>query len=253
MVFIPIHTYLVLTWHDGACLIPCEGHLITCEEEKVRRWKMVRRKAGCWWGEEGGRSGHVQLFPGQVLNSRKRTLENFFTSEGESTWASSLPLAPLPSWPLVRIYPSLLAFISLLLSSSILPCYLLSLFLFTVVSLHPFLLFSPSSFTFPSYPQSSRLSIGPLRSLRSKYFPGIEIDWDVSFKTVQVLELRTAVGGRMGHAQEQKAQPHSGHNSSLVFLSGKYGDSDQHAAPVSALPAPEASAIRADNWWFFNR
>ena len=34
---------------------------------------------GRWWG------GHVQLFPGQVLNSRKRTSENFFTSEGEST------------------------------------------------------------------------------------------------------------------------------------------------------------------------
>lgn len=67
-------------------------------------------------------------------------------------------------------------------------------------------------------------------------------------KLSKVLELRTAVGGRMGHAQEQKAQPHSEHNSfSLVFLSGEYGDSDQHAAPVSAVPAPEATAIRADN------
>ena len=48
----------------------------------------------------------------------------------------------------------------------------------------------------------------------------------------------------MGHTQEPKAQPHSRHNSfSLVFPSGKYGDSDQHAAPVSALPAPEATLL----------
>ena len=192
MVFTPIHTYFVLTWHDGACLIPCEGHW--CLEMSKRRksedeeWSSEKQDVseGKWWG------GHVQLFPGQVLNSRKRTSENFFTSEGESAWASSLPLAPLPSWPLVCIYPTLLAFISLLVSSSVLPCYLLSLFLFTVVSLHPFLLFSPSSFTFPSYPQSSRLSIGPLRSLWSKYFPGIEIDWDVSFKTVQSLRAQNS-------------------------------------------------------------
>lgn len=85
------------------------------------------------------------------------------------------------------------------------------------VSLHPFLLFSPSSFTFPSYPQSSRLTVGPLRSLWSKYFPGNpKQNWDVSFKTVKVFELRTEVGGRMGHTQEPKAQPHSGHNSFLL-------------------------------------
>jgi len=51
----------------------------------------------------------------------------------------------------------------------------------------------------------------------------------------------------MGPAQKQKVQPHSGHNSfSLVFPSGKYGDSDQHEAPISALPAAEATAVHED-------
>ena len=176
-VLTPIHIHLVLMWHDGSCLIPCEGHW--CLEMSKRRksedeeWSSEKQDVG------EGKGDHVQLFSGQALNSRKRT--DAFTSERESTWASFLPLAPLPSRPLVCIYPVLLAFISLLLSSSILPCYLLSVFLSTVVSLHPFLLFSPSSFTFPSYPQSSRLSIGPLRSLSCKYFPGIEIEQRCQF------------------------------------------------------------------------
>ena len=77
-----------------------------------------------------------------------------------------------------------------------------SLSLFTVVSpcLSPLLsIFLHLSL---SYPQSSRLSIAPLRSPWSKYFTGIEIDPELSiFKWSKVLDLRTAKGGRNGPAQ----------------------------------------------------
>ena len=133
----------------------------------------------------------------QVLNSRKRT--DTFTSEGGSAWASSLPPASVPSPPLV-LFPFLSALhlsLALFLSSSLFP----SFSLFTVVSpcLSPFLsIFLHLSL---SYPQSSRLSIAPLRSPWSKYFTGIEIDPELSiFKWSKVLELRTAKGGRNGPA-----------------------------------------------------
>lgn len=95
-----------------------------------------------------------------------------------SLLSASRPTALSTSCPHLLFSPGLHLALALFLSSSSLPSLSVSLHR---VSLHPFLLFSPSSFTFPSYPQSSKLTVGPLRSLWSKYFPGIETELRCQF------------------------------------------------------------------------
>ena len=102
-----------------------------------------------------GSGDQVHLFSAQVLHSRKRT--DAFTSEGGSTGASSLPLAPLPPPPRVLLYPSLLAFVF----SCSLPQFFLLTFSVSLLTFFPSLSLSPLLSFFLhlsfSYLQSSRL------------------------------------------------------------------------------------------------
>lgn len=160
MVFTPIHTAFGahVTW--WVLFDPLWRALMVRneQEEEVIRSRMVLRRAGCWWGEEGIM---CSSFQGKLLTPGR---EQMHWLQKEGAHGPPLYLSPhcplhclsftLPSWPSsfsCSLPQFFLVTFSLSLSSPFFP-------------LSPFLLYSPSSFTFPSLTYSL-LDWCPLRSL----------------------------------------------------------------------------------------
>ena len=122
MVFTPIHTHMVLTWHDGSCLIPCEGHW-NLEMSKRRKsedeeWSSEKQDVG------KGKRGSSCSFQGKFLTpGRELERTSLLQKESEhmSLLSASRPTALSTSCPHLPFSPGLHLSLALFLSSSSLP------------------------------------------------------------------------------------------------------------------------------------